>query len=460
LSSVDQSLHGYADLCCQLYDELDDLAVVEHSDTWLQNATLDSLSRTITADVCRPDGRPPGRIYTDVVNFNERNARIFAALRGLDTAFQHVNERFKDRTRTPASLATLEAHVQRHGRLDSGAHGGALIPRLASHGTPDEPIGHKRDLMTYVQRVPAASWDRIDHRLLGLSQTLNATTVTGGFDIACVPVIAEPTEIHITTRDTTTRRFYRVTASDAKTTLARIPRIVDALDASGAHLAVAPEATLTPAILERWRTALRAQRADHLRYVLVGSGNLRPASRGPRAGNTAVLLDGRTGAELGRQHKIYPFNMTAETVERWKLTPYLGDGPVVEDLAVVQPRMTIFELGAIRLGVVVCEDLNKPLDLGPLIRDLGISHLLAPVFSRPVQSHRWEDAAAAIHARETGTAVAVSNSMIMGSLLGVHAPGTSIVIPPDGSAGIVGHASDPATPVVVRLNADGSAELR
>jgi hypothetical protein len=241
----------------------------------------------------------------------------------------------------PADLLDLEARVLRTGRLNTSATAGALVPRLAQRGQPGPPT-HKRDLLTYVQRVPAESWRRVDLRLLGPSRRLRARDLRNGVDVACVPMIADPAEMTFEKRATAAGTVYWIAPRDLAVTRARVHHVVGALDASGAQLALAPELTLTPQLLEVWRHEPRLRRARRLRYVLVGSGNIDPS--GDRAANTAVLLDGSTGDELGRQPKLFPFTMTADILERWELRPRLGRDELAEDLQAVSHRVTVFEL--------------------------------------------------------------------------------------------------------------------
>lgn len=457
MSSVDQSLHGCADLFCGLYDELDDQLVRENWLRWERDSAWQSLKLTFRTDVIA--GHAVGRIVTRV-NSGERPRRMLAALRGMDEAFRYVNPTLKGSERTPLGLVALEAHVAARGRLDSGTHphGGALITRLVRRDDPFAEVEHKRDLFTYVQRVPADSWEQAVVRVLDASAAVEHHDVQDGLDVACVPVIADPDELRFEIRELDGRRYYRIGPRDLASTLKRIPGIVAALNASGAMIALAPEATLSPALLARWQESLRAQRSRRLRWVLAGTGNVPPG--GDRANNTAILLDGRTGKVIGSQHKLYPFNFPAKVLARWDLTGRLGSAAIAEDLAVVPRLLTVVDAGAIRAAIVVCEDLNRLLDLGPLIRDLGISHLLVPVFSRQIKPHRWEQTAAAVHARETGTPVIVSNSLVMPTVQGDADPGTSLAITPGSDGALLGRSSGPADVVCFRLLPDGTLELR
>jgi predicted amidohydrolase len=446
-------LHDYADVCCVLHDRLDDDLVRDHGPAWVADASVNSRALDLAGEI-EGGGTRPSRVY--MLGVNRGPVDTFIALRGLDLALCRVNPRLRGGERTPVPLLELESRLRRTGRLSTDATVGALIPELTLRDQSGPPT-HKRDLLQYVRRVPAASWERTDLQLIAPSKHLRRRDLRDGLEVACVPVIADPNEMLFAIRDTPAGPVYRIAPRDLAHTRARVGEIVSALDGSAIHLALAPELTLTPQLLEVWQAELRSCRSRHLRYVLVGTGNIDPI--GVRAANRAVLLDGGTGAVLGHQAKLFPFTMTTTITDRWQLRPLLGDGPLAEDLQPAPTRMTVFELGAVRMAILICEDLNKPFDVGPLARDLGISLLLVPVFSRPIQAYHWEQTAGATHAREIGTTVVVANSLVMASVIGTADPATALVVPSQGSA-LLGHARGPADLARFRLLPNGSAELR
>jgi predicted amidohydrolase len=193
-------------------------------------------------------------------------------------------------------------------------------------------------------------------------------------------------------------------------------------------IGVAPELTLTPALLDAWQQAMRSpdRGSSRLRLMIPGSGVLTDA--GARASNTAVLLDGRTGAVIARQHKLFAFDFDETELERWKLQQRLGSQTLAEDL-VPGRRLEVIDAGGARIAILICEDLSRLLDVGPLIRDFGVSHLLAPVFSRPLKARRWENTAGDVYVRETGTAVVVSNSLVMSSILSTEGASAMVLAP-------------------------------
>jgi predicted amidohydrolase len=452
-------LHAFPDLFCAFADRA---LAVEHEiranwRLWEADPSWQSLKATFTGDVI--SGRPTHGAIMRVNNIGHPARALYAALRGIDEAFAHVVPGIiaKPVGRVPPALKALEAYVARTGRLDSGTQpkGGALLPRLT--GPHGDEVQDARDLLTAVRHVPEETWGRCHLVLDARPGAIGARDLRAGLQVACVPVIADPAELSIEARTSSGgRRVYRIAPRDMDITLDRIDDIVVALDAADVAIGVAPEATLSPALLERWQQALRARRSRTLRYVIAGSGDFSAASDPTE--NVAVLLDGQTGKEIGRQNKLFAFDMSDAVVDKWGLTPYLGAGAAAEDLAPVQRRLTVFDFGAIRLAIVVCEDLNQPVELGPLIRDMGLTHVVAPVFSRPIKPHRWEHAAASIHAHAAGAAVIVVNSLAMASILKTADPGTAIVVPPVGDA-VVGHAKDAADLVRLLLDVNGTAHL-
>jgi predicted amidohydrolase len=275
-----------------------------------------------------------------------------------------------------------------------------------------------------------------------------------------VPVIADPAEVEFHTRRRGRRRVYRIAPAGSAVTRARIATVVDALHASGAIIGLAPELTLDRELLGCWQQALRARTRSHpggrLLWVLAGSGDV---DGGDPPANTAVLLDARSGAIVARQDKLFPFNFDRATLARWRLDARLGSDPVDEDLRRGE-RLTVIEAGGgVRLAMLVCEDASRVQDLGPVVRDFGVSHVLAPVFSRPIKPHRWEQVAAAAHLRETGSTVIVSNSLIMHSILGDQRGGTALAAWPGLRSAVIGGRDDPAQIVSFTLGRDGTAAL-
>jgi predicted amidohydrolase len=118
--------------------------------------------------------------------------------------------------------------------------------------------------------------------------------------------------------------------------------------------------------------------------------------------------------------------------------------------------LTLFAAGDLRLAILICEDLGRLIDVGPVIREVGLSHLLVPVLSRPIKRRRWEETAAAALARETGVSVIVANSMAIGSILGDNEGASALAL--SSRSCVVARATGPAEPVVLRVHGDGTIE--
>ena len=332
-----------------------------------------------------------------------------------------------------------------------------MLPRLVRRGRQEGATSDPRELFANVIRVPEQSWERCEIVRLGEAVTFHRHEVAAGIVVGCVPVIADPVEMVFRVRQTPDEARYLIAPADSPATLARIPQIVDGLDAANIQIAVAPELTLTPALLRGWQDALRRPErgATRLRILLAGTGAMYPSDG--RAQNVAILLDGRTGEILTRQSKFYGFDFTEEEIARWNLEGYLGASATTEDL-VPAKTLTVVDGGGLRIAILICEDLARLLDLAPLVRDLGISHVLTPVFARPIREHRWEQTAAQVHARETGTTIVVSNSLVMATIA-PREGGTSLVLSPHRAEALIGESRDPSEPACFVLLGDGSAEL-
>jgi predicted amidohydrolase len=458
-------LHAYADLFCEVYDALDEDEAREHTGEWLTDGSFDSLAASFERDVV--EGRPvdglrmrmtnspgiqPGEVGRDVLD-----RRHLACLVGLDRAFAHVNPTKHPHEPTPDSLVPLAAYVQARGRLDSGKNGGALLPRVVGHVEPEGNLTSKRELFANVVRVPQQSWERCEPVRLGEQVAILPDDIAGGLRVGCVPVVANPSELAFRVRRAGGGRFYRIGPADRAATRQRIPEVVKSLDDAGVIIAVAPELTLSRALLRVWQRALRdSTRADsRLRMIVAGTGSFR---RGfGRASNTAVLLDGRTGAVIARQNKMFPFDFSAPELVRWKLQSRLGSEPVAEDL-VHGRKLTLLDAGNARIAILICEDLARLLDVAPLVRDLGVSHLLTPVFSRPIRARRWEQSAGSVYVRETGAAIVVSNSLVMSTITDTS-EGTSLVLAPGRGDVLIGRSEQPTEVVCFTLLADGTARI-
>lgn len=442
MSSKSQLFDGGdpADLLCAAHDAIPRITFRTSVERWDADPALEAMSARIATAALMGETAEAARAAAE-----GDPAGCYAVVRGLDRALAHVNPLLAGVP--PAALAPLAMRLARTGRLDTGAPGGALLPRVASGGRRGQLAEDLADALAAVVRVPPADWAACDHAVLSPWARLTRADRTSGLRVAATPMIGDPEELDWRVEDRRGLRFYRIAPADGVRTRERVERVVRALDDTRASIAIAPELCLSPTLLGQWQRALagRAGAAtSRLRLVVVGTGNV--DSVDPPS-NTAVLLDAQTGEIVARQRKIHPFNMTPADVRLWGLEERLH-APVDEDLTPGE-RVTVLEAGGVRLGILVCEDLARlPALSGPLCAH-GISLLLVPVFARPTKDRRWERVRAESYSDATGAAIVVANSLVIAHILGVDAAGTAIAV--GGGSACVGAAAGPDAAVTFAL---------
>lgn len=448
-------MHSVPDLFCELYDDLDEAELRKRGEAWAMDKFLKSAADGVAGEV--RSGTPVAQIRRRLEVSTDVEWQRYACLLGIDRAFLSLNPALQVAGQPiPAALQPLATHVIARGRLDSGASGGALLLRQVVRPVAGNLPEHPRDVFAAVIRVPESSWNSCEHLVLGPSSMLWRRDLEHGLKVACMPFIEDPAELRFEVREREAGRFYLIAPRNLAATRERVARAVAALDDSGAMLAVLPELTLSAPLLEQWQRALRGRKrgGSHLRWVLVGTGNLR---RGRPPTNTAVLLDGYTGEVIARQEKLFPFSLTPEILRRWQLSGRLDDARVDEDLA-RGDRLVVLEAGALRVAMLICEDLGRVTDLAEPIRDLGISHLLVPVFSRPLREHRWEHQRSEVYGQATGTTAVISNSLVMRSILG-KGDGTCLLVGPALEQPLLGESRSATEVRCFVLSLDGTAVL-
>jgi predicted amidohydrolase len=427
-----RQLTDYADLFCELFDQIDGVDFHEHGERWLVDSELQAAAADVEAAALAGsavDVRHP-----------------FAALVGLDAALAHANPLLGV---PPPALSEYALRYAESGRLDSGAVPGALLPRFARPGRRGQLPEDLADAMGAVVRVSAADWDACDHATLPAHARLTRLEREAGLRVATAPMIGDPDELEWEVEERSGVRFYRIHPTDDEATRRRVERVIQGWDERGVAIGVAPELCLSPALLETWQAALRERPAaatSRLRLVVPGSGNVDGTT--PPV-NSALLLDARTGERLVTQRKVHPFNFSEADLELWRLDGRLR-APADEDLA-RGGRVCMIEAGGARLAILVCEDLARLTAFAGALRAHGVSLILVPVFARPTKDRRWERARAEVYSDAIGSHVVVANSLVIASILGTPAPvGTALAVAP-GEA-VVGHAVEPHDVVVFALD--------
>jgi predicted amidohydrolase len=429
----------YADLFCELFDRLHPSEVHAAGEAWI--AHPDVAATAIAVERAALGGEP--------VAVPDGARTTFAVLLGLDAAFAHANP--LSGAIPPPALTECALRYAESGRLDSGAHPGALLPRFARPGRRGQLPNDLADAFGSVVRVGAADWDACDHVALPARSRLTRPEREAALRVATAPIIREPDELEWEVEERSGLRFYRIHPADREPTRARLERVVAAWDDHDVAIGVAPELCLSRALLEHWQTLLRQREGagtSRLRLVVAGSGNVDGSS--PPA-NEAVLLDAHTGEVLVRQRKVHPFNFSPQDLELWGLADRLT-APIDEDLS-RGARVCVVDAGGARLAILVCEDLARLHAFAAALHAHGVSLILVPVFARPTKDRRWERARAEVYSDAVGSSVVVSNSLVIAAILRSPTPvGTAIAVAPGHAA--VGHASEPDD-VVFALDGDG-----
>ena len=431
---------NYADLFCELFDRLDAAEFHAEGETWMGDGRVTATAALVERKAL--DGEP--------VREPEGGPRTFAALLGLDAALAHANP--LSGAAAPPALTEYALSYAESGRLDSGAVPGALLPRFARPGRRGQLPNDLADAFGSVVRVSSGDWDACDHAALPARSRLTRPARDAGLRVATAPMIREPDELEWEVEERSGLRFYRIHPADREPTRARVEKVIAAWDQEDVAIGIAPELSLSRALLERWQVALREREGaatSRLRLVVAGSGNLNGSS--PPT-NEAVMLDARTGEVLVRQRKVHPFNFSEEDLELWGLADRLT-GPIDEDLSRGE-RVCVVEAGGARLAILVCEDLARLHTFATALHAHGVSLLLVPVFARPTKDRRWERARAEVYCDAIGSSVVVANSLVIAEILRSPTPvGTAIAVAPGQAA--VGHSSEPDDVVVFALDGDG-----
>ena len=407
-----------ADLFAQLYDAAEPFDV-EAARRWDFDRGLRKLTARVEEQVVAT-GEAAGPLFTYLLG--DEGSGHFAILRGLDRALSYVNP-FSGRF-DPGNMYRIAIRVARRARLNTDAVPGALLFNCAFAGRP-LGIPAKSQFFELV-RVPAASWESVQHAWLDSVLDAPIKRVEEPRDlriaVGCAPMVETYDELEMETRECSGQRRYRIRPRP-EALRERVERVLRALDASGAVVGLLPEATLSDELLQEWRAVLKQHRKvpTNLRWIVVGTG---PVGDVEPPYNRAIVLDRLTGQTLIEYDKQADFSLTASQVQTWALTPYLGSGEAAEDITrgdVVQLR----ECNVGRVAMLICEDLGRTMEIGPRLRDCGVSHVFAPIFSPPFTGqYGWVEGPARDYVFQVGAWVVVANSLAVCSAMANDAEAT------------------------------------
>ncbi|RFU42567.1 hypothetical protein DZF91_05940 [Actinomadura logoneensis] len=396
-----------ADLFVRLYDELPGrLHRSWPPNLWYEDDRVRRAADELSERIIDEGALDPAETAALVAAEGDRGR--FTLLLALDGALALANPYgpFHD----ASALTAITVRYLVDGRFDSGAAGGALLPRCALPGRPEG----LRTLPEFfgVHRVPPDEWDGLEHSLLPAVHDPHLCR-DEPVEVGCAPLMESFDELRTEFGERAGRTVYELVPADTAEIRARIRSVIRRLDEAGARIAVLPEATLSDGLLEAWKEAAHdtARPDSPLRLIMVGTGALGGGDPPP---NRAVLIDRWTGTELLTQDKLSPFVLDGQQMRDWGLPGAPDSGTAEEDIAPGE-RVRLLDCSLGRLALLICEDLTRTDRWDRELLAAGASHLLTPIFSKPILRHRWEEQYARRHVTTLGAWVVVANSLVVGA---------------------------------------------
>jgi predicted amidohydrolase len=405
-----------ADLFVQLVSELQADFDSHEAYSWMDDPTVSDIADLLERAALREGRIEPDSVEElfEAIDEDDYPKRLFSILLGLDRALLHANP-FLGSFDQGALTSTAIRYAQT-GRFNTNLDDGALLPKAAIPGRRQHTPNTLNDAFAAVVWVPPAEWHLVDHRRLRRVNDLTRVERQGEFDVACAPMLAATTDLRWERVTKGGKPFYRIGVADPAEISARQVELLASLDASGAVIAVLPELAIRAEVLDTWLELVREippVGESRLKWLVAGSGNTIDSD--PPV-NRCVLIDRVTGEVVLEQDKQYPFTLTREQLEEWNLGELLGTDDIEEDIRPLMP-ICVYESAIGRIVVLICEDLARLADLAPRLRSHGISHVLAPVFSKETKPHHWEHVKAKEYAAEAGALVIIANSLVIPRLM-------------------------------------------
>jgi predicted amidohydrolase len=427
-----------ADAFLTIYRELRPQVCLNRAYAWRVTTEFDDLAREVSQ--AARAGRYEGIVSEPADSETGQQERL-AHLTGLDWAFKDVNPMTRG-SGAPVGLRAIRERHARDGRFNSDPDDGLLLAKLTVDVRGVAVQDRMPDLFSAVVVAPAPG-ERVEFELAPRDAHLSGGERRAGLRVACMPMLEDDRELDFDTRHHDGLLWYRVEPKGAAEPGlgVRIAKVVDAAAADACLLTVAPEVSCSDELLKNWaENARRAVVADApLRWVFAGTGNI--PGPGPST-NTGHLLDATTGEVLLRQDKQFRFNIDARLqTGNYPLPGLTGAERAHEDIQIAVVT-TVLELGCARVAILVCEDLGRAESLLADLYAHGVSHIIAPVFSKETLPNFWEQAAAKNYTNAYGATVIVANSLVLTRLAGkTGEAGAALVHGPQG--GIVQTASAP-----------------
>jgi predicted amidohydrolase len=442
------------DLFIQLYDELDAELQPAEVAGWLGDERVEEIAAWIEGEVVETGQMDPDELEENLALVADEpdalEERKFALLLGLDRALMYAHPQTSTYDR--AGLQELASRYRETGRFNTDRTPGALLPRVVFPQRPQETPERIAEAFVSVVRVAEEAWHAAHHVTIPSRSDFGRLDRERGLIVGCVPMMDGLADLVAQVHESERTHFFQLSPSADLAT--RIPEILESLDASGAQIGVLPELALSDTLLAAWQAGVCEHpppRPSRLRWLFIGTG---PVGGGDPPSNRGVLIDRRTGAELLRQDKIYPFTLTEKMVNEWGLDELFGRRQFEEYMS-RGDKITVAESDLGRLIILICEDLARTMHLGTPLLAYSPSLAIAPVFSTPTELYRWEHNHAREYAAHVGTQVVVANSLVVARATGLDGATGSCLAQATGGWE-VGETADAIEPYLFRIDIDAA----
>jgi hypothetical protein len=305
---------------------------------WRGSEDVAAQTQRLAREILR-SGVVSGRQFTDVMSLPRR---AFILMRAIDRVFHRLDpyEGVHDR----GWLGTYGQRFRRERHYYADERLGRVLPRRCfparPQPVPDKVTEYLQALMVATDVPGSLHFDLLAPELDFDERARRETARTKTIKVGCVPFVDRLDELEIVAIE---RRgsWYSISlkqgAGDpdwSRHWQRRSERALANLDASGAHIGVLPELSLTDELLAWWRDALRhtpRPPESRLQWILVGTGPLADGDGDglDRRPNRATLLHRRTGETILEQDKCEAFSLSDEQIVAWQLRQ-LRPGPRAE----------------------------------------------------------------------------------------------------------------------------------
>lgn len=410
---------GLGDDYVNLYDLLEGLQrknLVRDGDLrrWADDPTVSAMRESVTEHVSKT-----GRLEQHVPCEKDPKA-CFGTLLGLYDALQLLHPDNGDIV--PGSLLELYRHISVECRLNRHTDGGLLFRRRDPPYSVDDPRT-VAEYTSHIIRVPRHYWEQVHMERvrplndIGRPGILN-NEAAGGFSVAQFPFLSNGSEIEFDLLVVDGKDFYSARPANHRDWDERIRGVLNLADSvATADLVLLPELAASDEILSKWQKAVHEiprPGNSRLQWILIGSGPITRTGSNSREGdwpaNRAVLIDRKSGKVIVTQDKMRPFTFDAKTRPHHAR----GESPLHEHIT-AGSTLNIIESEIGRFAILICNDLSHVEPVGEIVAALGVSHVLAPVATSPIDPTRhWVKEAARQLLGRAKCGVAVSNSFIFG----------------------------------------------